>query len=101
MHQSHAHQASRLQLNGQGQLKHFLSTEGLSRELLTEILDRAESFLDDHGGIRNVPLLAGRTVMNLFFEPSTRTRTLRSPSPQRCTPDCRLSRRRVRRRTTG
>ena len=65
MHQSHAHQASRLQLNGQGQLKHFLSTEGLSRELLTEILDRAESFLDDQGGIRNVPLLAGRTVMNL------------------------------------
>lgn len=87
MHQSHAHQASRLQLNGQGQLKHFLSTEGLSRELLTEILDRAESFLDDQGGIRNVPLLAGRTVMNLFFEPSTRTRTTFEVAAKRLSAD--------------
>lgn len=75
MHFSSAHEASRLQLNSQGRLKHFLSTEGLSRELLTEILDTAESFLEPGGGIRNVPLLAGRSVMNLFFEASTRTRT--------------------------
>ena len=87
MHQSHAHQASHLQLNGQGRLKHFLSTEGLSRELLTEILDRAESFLDGNGGIRNVPLLAGRTVMNLFFEPSTRTRTTFEVAAKRLSAD--------------
>ena len=34
-----------LQLNEQGQLRHFLTTEGLSRELLTEILDTADSFV--------------------------------------------------------
>ena len=76
MHFSSAHEASRLQLNREGQLRHFLTTEGLSREQLTEILDTAEGFLDPVSGIiRNSSLLAGRTVMNLFFEPSTRTRT--------------------------
>ncbi len=75
MHVSHRHQASRLQLNDQGRLRHFLSTEGLSRELLTEILDTAESFLLPDGGMRREPRLAGCTVMNLFFEASTRTRT--------------------------
>ncbi len=76
MHFSSAHEASRLQLNTQNRLRHFLTTEGLSRELLTEILDTAEGFIDPVSGIiRNSPLLAGRTVMNLFFEASTRTRT--------------------------
>ncbi len=76
MHFSSAHEASRLQLNAQNRLRHFLTTEGLSREQLTEILDTAESFIDPVSGvIRNSPLLAGRTVMNLFFEASTRTRT--------------------------
>lgn len=87
MHQSHAHQASRLQLNSQGDLKHFLSTEGLSREILAAILDRADSFLDGNGGIRNEPLLAGRTVMNLFFEPSTRTRTTFEVAAKRLSAD--------------
>lgn len=87
MHQSHAHQASRLQLNSNGQLRHFLSTEGLSRDLLTEILDRAERFLDGNGGIVNEPLLAGRTVMNLFFEPSTRTRTTFEVAAKRLSAD--------------
>jgi len=76
MHFSSAHEASRLQLNGQGSLQHFLTTEGLSRDQLTEILDTAEGFLDPVSGIiRNSNQLTGRTVMNLFFEPSTRTRT--------------------------
>ncbi|MDO8268820.1 MAG: aspartate carbamoyltransferase catalytic subunit [Moraxellaceae bacterium] len=76
MHRSSAHEASRLQLNAQDRLRHFLTTEGLSRDHLTEILDTAESFIDPvTGAIVNRPLLAGRTVMNLFFEPSTRTRT--------------------------
>jgi len=65
-----------IQLNDQGDLKHFLSIEGLARDKLVEILDTAESF----GGIgdqatRKVPLLRGKTVANLFFENSTRTRT--------------------------
>ena len=46
MHLSSAHTPSRLQLNAQGRLRHFLTTEGLNREQLTEILDFAESFLD-------------------------------------------------------
>lgn len=35
-----------LQLNDQGQLRHYLSIDGLSRELLTELLDTADSFLE-------------------------------------------------------
>ena len=65
-----------LQLTNDGQLKHFLTTEGLSRELLTEILDIADSFVSvEQQAVKKVPLLRGRTVVNLFFEASTRTRT--------------------------
>ncbi|MDP2227036.1 MAG: aspartate carbamoyltransferase catalytic subunit [Moraxellaceae bacterium] len=88
MHFSSAHEASRLQLNQQSRLRHFLTTEGLSRELLTEILDTAESFIDPQTGtIGNRPLLAGRTVMNLFFEPSTRTRTTFEVAAKRLSAD--------------
>ena len=66
----------KLQLTEQGKLRHFLSIDGLSRELLTEILDTAESFADMSGKqVRKVPLLRGKTILNLFFENSTRTRT--------------------------
>ncbi len=65
-----------LQLNQQGRLKHFLTTEGLSTELLTEILDTADSFVSvGKQAVKKVPLLRGKTVVNLFFEASTRTRT--------------------------
>lgn len=65
-----------LQLNSQGQLRHFLSLDGLSRELLTEILDTADSFLEVGArAVKKVPLLRGKTVCNVFFENSTRTRT--------------------------
>ncbi|RFA31204.1 aspartate carbamoyltransferase [Alkalilimnicola ehrlichii] len=65
-----------LQLDEHGRLRHFLTTEGLPRPLLTQILDTAESFTGVIGkSIKKVPLLRGRTVMNLFFEASTRTRT--------------------------
>ncbi|MEX2523379.1 MAG: aspartate carbamoyltransferase catalytic subunit [Gammaproteobacteria bacterium] len=68
--------ADNIQLDDQGRLKHFLSTEGLSRQLLTEILDYAESFAGVSGrAVKKVPLLRGRTIVNLFFEASTRTRT--------------------------
>ena len=64
------------QLSQYGQLKHFLSIAGLKRELLTHIMDRAEQFSTLSGQqIKKVPLLRGKTVMNLFFENSTRTRT--------------------------
>lgn len=65
-----------LQLTDDGKLKHFLTIEGLSRELLTDILDTAESFAgmsEQH--VKKVPLLRGKTIVNLFFENSTRTRT--------------------------
>ncbi|MGZ4958548.1 MAG: aspartate carbamoyltransferase catalytic subunit [Methylomonas sp.] len=65
-----------IQLTDQGKLRHFLTIEGLSKELLTEILDIAESFagMSEHQ-VKKVPLLRGKTIVNLFFENSTRTRT--------------------------
>lgn len=67
---------SQLQLDSQGRLRHFLSIEGLNQRILTDILDRANEFVTVMGrDDKSVPLLRGRTVMNLFFESSTRTRT--------------------------
>ncbi len=64
------------QLDDDGRLRHLLTTEGLGRALTTEILDTAESFVPvTDQAVKKVPLLRGRTVVNLFFEPSTRTRT--------------------------
>ncbi|MFA5985385.1 MAG: aspartate carbamoyltransferase catalytic subunit [Methylococcaceae bacterium] len=65
-----------LQLNSEGKLKHFLTIEGLSQTLLNEILDTAESFaeISEHQ-VKKVPLLRGKTIVNLFFENSTRTKT--------------------------
>ncbi len=64
------------QLTEHGQLHHFLTIEGLKRPLLTEIMDRAEQFSTVSGRqVKKVPLLRGKTIMNLFFENSTRTRT--------------------------
>ncbi len=65
-----------IQLNEQGRLKHFLAIEGLKRQYLTEILDTAESFANvSEKAVKNVPILRGKTIINLFFEASTRTRT--------------------------
>ena len=65
-----------IQINEHGRLQHFLTVEGLPRELLVEILDRAEGFAGVSGrAVKKIPLLRGKTVVNLFFEPSTRTRT--------------------------
>ncbi len=64
------------QLNEKGELQHLLSTEGLPREILLQILDTAESFVGvTEREVKKVPLLRGKSVFNLFFEPSTRTRT--------------------------
>jgi aspartate carbamoyltransferase catalytic subunit len=65
-----------IQLDEQGRLKHLLTLEGLKRELLVEILDTAESFTSVTGQtVKKVPLLRGKTLVNLFFEASTRTLT--------------------------
>ena len=53
-------------------MRHLLTLENLSRSEITHLLDRAEAFRS-LGQQRE--LLAGRTVLNLFFENSTRTRT--------------------------
>ncbi len=65
-----------LQLDAQQRLRHLITLDGLPRELLLRLLDRADALRGAcAGGTRRLDLLAGRTVMNLFFEPSTRTRT--------------------------
>ncbi|HEX2140132.1 MAG TPA: aspartate carbamoyltransferase catalytic subunit [Woeseiaceae bacterium] len=66
---------SDLQLTPAGRLRHLLTLNGMSRQQLVALLDRAETFLRPHGqGVARSDALAGRTVANLFFEPSTRTR---------------------------
>jgi len=64
------------QLNRHGELTHLIATEGLPRAILTHILDTAQTFvpLADRD-VKKVPLLRGKSVFNLFFENSTRTRT--------------------------
>lgn len=65
-----------LQQDAHGNLRHFLTIEGLGRRVLTEVLDLAESFITvDAQSVKKVPLLRGKTIANLFFEASTRTRT--------------------------
>ena len=64
------------QLDEKGVLQHLLTIEGLPREILTHILDTAASFIGvTDREVKKVPLLRGKSVFNLFFEPSTRTRT--------------------------
>ncbi|MGA1211585.1 MAG: aspartate carbamoyltransferase catalytic subunit, partial [Burkholderiaceae bacterium] len=71
--------ARSIQLNSKGQLTHLLSIEGVPRAILLAILDRAKDFLrsDGLGGFEvvNAPVLSGKTIFNIFFENSTRTRT--------------------------
>jgi aspartate carbamoyltransferase catalytic subunit len=55
--------------------RHLLTLNGLGRERIVALLDRAAALREAYRGGELPPLLAGRTVMNLFFEPSTRTRT--------------------------
>ncbi|MGB8508622.1 MAG: aspartate carbamoyltransferase catalytic subunit, partial [Pyrinomonadaceae bacterium] len=56
--------------------QHLLGIRGLTAEEITHVLDTAETFREISGReIKKVPALRGRTVINLFFEPSTRTRT--------------------------
>ena len=64
------------QLNTHGELVHLLSVEGLPREILLHILDTASMFASvNDRDVKKSPLLRGKSVFNLFFENSTRTRT--------------------------
>ncbi|MFM9880449.1 MAG: aspartate carbamoyltransferase catalytic subunit [Burkholderiaceae bacterium] len=64
------------QLNQHGELIHLLSIEGLPKDALLHILDTASNFVSvNDREVKKVPLLRGKSVFNLFFENSTRTRT--------------------------
>ncbi len=64
------------QLNKNGELTHLLSIEGLPKAILENILNTADSFaIVGEREVKKVPLLRGKSVFNLFFENSTRTRT--------------------------
>lgn len=55
---------------------HLLSLSGMTREKITGILDAAEAFLDvGQQTVKKVPVLRGKTLVNLFYESSTRTRS--------------------------
>jgi aspartate carbamoyltransferase catalytic subunit len=66
------------QFNSAGELTHLLTLEGLPKEQILHILDMAKQFVsvtDPAREVKKVPLLRGKSVFNLFFENSTRTRT--------------------------
>jgi aspartate carbamoyltransferase catalytic subunit len=66
---------ARLQLNADGSLRHLLTLKGLDKSLLVDILDDADRYITPTDELpARSSVLAGRTVANLFFEPSTRTR---------------------------
>jgi aspartate carbamoyltransferase catalytic subunit len=64
------------QLNKHGELQHLITLDGLPKAILTRILDTAASFVGvSDREVKKVPLMRGKSVFNLFFENSTRTRT--------------------------
>jgi aspartate carbamoyltransferase catalytic subunit len=76
------------QLNEQGQLRHLLTIDGLPKATLIQLLDTAESFINvNDREVKKVPLLRGKSVFNLFFENSTRTRTTFEIAAQRLSAD--------------
>jgi len=64
-----------LQLTADGRLLHLLTMRGLDRRRITDLLDQSQEFVTFPGqqAARSC-ILQGKTVANLFFEPSTRTR---------------------------
>ncbi|OAV00791.1 MULTISPECIES: aspartate carbamoyltransferase catalytic subunit [Moraxella] len=68
-------QLAQPQLADDGGIRHFIGVEGLSRRQLESIIDKAMGYFDEDGRLINTTELSGKTVMNLFFENSTRTRT--------------------------
>ncbi|MEP7069770.1 MAG: aspartate carbamoyltransferase catalytic subunit [Usitatibacter sp.] len=65
-----------VQVGSDGRLKHLLTTEGLPAELIRHILDTADQFVSvSEREVKKVPILRGKSIFNVFFESSTRTRT--------------------------
>ena len=65
-----------LQIGPDGRLRHLLTTEGLPAETIGLILDTADQFVSvSERDVKKVPLLRGKSIFNVFFENSTRTRT--------------------------
>ena len=75
---------SNAQIDAAGRLRHLLTLEGLPRDVLVRLLDRAEALhAEAAGGTALRSTLAGTAVCTLFFEPSTRTRSSFSLAAQR------------------
>lgn len=65
-----------VQLGADGRLRHLLTTEGLPAETIRRILDTADQFASvSEREVKKVPILRGKSIFNVFFENSTRTRT--------------------------
>src|SRR5215212_3047887 len=65
-----------LQVDSEGRLRHLLTTDGLPAETIRRILDTADQFVSvSERDVKKVPLLRGKSIFNVFFENSTRTRT--------------------------
>ena len=78
------------QFNSDGELTHLLTLEGLPKEQILHILDTTKQFVsvtDPSREVKKVPLLRGKSVFNLFFENSTRTRTTFEIAAQRLSAD--------------
>jgi aspartate carbamoyltransferase catalytic subunit len=76
------------QLNRHGELQHLLTLDGLPREVIINILDHAAPFTEvTEREVKKVPLLRGKSIFNLFFENSTRTRTTFEIAAKRLTAD--------------
>jgi aspartate carbamoyltransferase catalytic subunit len=66
---------NKLQFAANGRLRHLLTLHGLNRQKIVDLLDLAQSFVTELGQpVARSNALHGKTVANLFFEPSTRTR---------------------------
>ncbi|MEL0081933.1 MAG: aspartate carbamoyltransferase catalytic subunit, partial [Gammaproteobacteria bacterium] len=74
MTQGLANSPGELQYTPDGELHHLLTTDGLHRETCERIFLLADS-LTDTGAVKKLPVLRGKTIVLLFFEASTRTRT--------------------------
>lgn len=75
LHDTPAEPLDPLQFTPDGRLRHLLSLRGIPKGTLVSLLDRADEFISPAGDFpARSRALAGRTVANLFFEPSTRTR---------------------------
>ena len=77
-----------LQLTPDGRLRHLLTIDGLPRKLIEELIEAADSLRSVAlRGNKKLPLLRGRTILNLFFEASTRTRTTFELAAERLSAD--------------